>query len=92
MLIMAARRGQIQEKVGLASTSEALPAAGQGGTCKQNACARLQVSEARLIELLEQVSDQTEKKTKVGRSHGHEQDVVGVPCCRALCQMGRPLH
>ncbi|KAL4429594.1 hypothetical protein ABPG77_008643 [Micractinium sp. CCAP 211/92] len=37
MLIMAARRGQIQEKV----------------------------SEARLIELLEQVSEQTEKKTKV---------------------------
>ena len=26
-----------------------------------------QVSEARLIELLEQVSEQTEKKTKVGR-------------------------
>lgn len=37
MVIMAARRGQIQEKV----------------------------SEARLIELLEQVSEQTEKKTKV---------------------------
>lgn len=37
MLIMAARRGQIQEKV----------------------------TEARLIELLEQVAEQTEKKTKV---------------------------
>lgn len=44
MIIMVARRGQIQEKV----------------------------SEPRLIELLEQVSEQTEKKTKVGHGpHGH---------------------
>jgi hypothetical protein len=61
MLLMAARRGQIQEKV----------------------------SEARLIELLEQVSEQTEKKTKVGKA----MSMVGLAVMRrfrlefAICRL-----
>ena len=133
MLIMAARRGQIQEKVRhgawcMAGQLCCLPAlllpawdcllestlpltlGIPAGCCQRRmfgeqprggwsagfdgwlggACPvwALQVSEARLIELLEQVSEQAEKKTKVQQGLGRPHNACMYDCPVGLRQLG----